>query len=77
MKHTKTVLDKVQDVSYTSPVRYRALSWIFLVFGTGLRFCFRRLFDDPNLKWKKIMKKLQERYKLYSLMSLHSRAKCW
>ena len=53
MKHTKTVLDKVQDVSYTSPVRYRALSWIFLVFGTGLRFCFRRLFDDPNLKWEK------------------------
>ena len=40
-------------VSYTSPVRYRALPWIFLVFGTGLRFCFRRLFDDPNLKWKK------------------------
>ena len=42
-----------QCVSYTSPVRYRALPWIFLVFGTGHRFCFRHLFDDPNLKREK------------------------
>ena len=38
-------------VSYTSPVHYRALPWIFLVFGNGPRF--RRLFADPNLKRKK------------------------
>ena len=25
-------------VSYTSPIRYRALPWIFLVFGTDPRF---------------------------------------
>ena len=42
-----------QCVSYTSPVRYLALPWIFLVFGTDPRFCFHRLFDVPNLKWKK------------------------
>lgn len=36
-------------VSYTSPIRYRALPWIFLVFGTGPHFGFRCLFDDPNL----------------------------
>jgi hypothetical protein len=47
--------------SDTSPVRYRALPWIFLVFGTEPRFCFHRLFDNPNLKWKKNMKKLQEK----------------